>query len=159
MKNNLIRKKGSPLFTGYFLLILFLCIGTITTSGAVCWSADIAVVVNRENPVETLTPRQVSHIYLGRSRIFPTGEWVFPLEREINSAIRADFYKLLNGMSLKRLNAYWARLQFSGQVQPPVVIEESDDLLYQVMNNTRAIAYMALEDVNASVKVILYLRE
>lgn len=121
--------------------------------------AEVAVVVNRENPVQSLTPRQVSDMFLGRRRTFPSGGSVLILEQDRDCSLREDFFRLLNGMTLKRLNAYWARLQFSGEVQPPPVLPDTMAVLEAVRNNPTAIGYMDSASVDLSVRVILRLKE
>lgn len=122
-------------------------------------SSDIAVVVNIENSVQELTPKQISDIFLGRRRTFPSGDPVLVLERERNSPLRKNFFQSLNGMTLKRLNAYWARLQFSGEVQPPPVLPDNESLLQTIRDNPDAIGYVDATYVDDSVKIVLYLRK
>ncbi|MBF0259559.1 MAG: hypothetical protein HQK62_12100 [Desulfamplus sp.] len=122
-------------------------------------SNEIAVVVNPQNKVENLTSRQISDIFLARSRTFPSGEAVMVLEQKWNGALREKFFHLLNGMSLKRINAYWARLQFSGEIQPPPLMPNDIKMRDAVRKNRNAIGYMATEYVDESIRVILILRE
>ena len=122
-------------------------------------TAQLAVVVNPQNEIEALSSRQISDIYLGRRRTFPTGEPILILEHERNSEIRANFFRLLNGMSLKRLNAYWARLHFSGAVQPPSEIPDSETVRELVGNHKDAIGYIETGQVDDSVRVILLLKD
>jgi ABC-type phosphate transport system substrate-binding protein len=62
-------------------------------------------------------------------------------------------------MSLKRLNAYWARLQFSGAVQPPPEISDSQSVRDLVRHNKNAIGYIEASQVDDSVRVILLLKD
>ncbi len=122
-------------------------------------AAQLAVVVHPENEIEVLTKRQISDIYMGRRRTFPTGEPVLIIEQGRNSEIREHFFLQLNGMSLKRLNAYWARLQFSGSIQPPLEIPNSQTVRELVGQNIDAIGYIEIDQVDDSVRVILRLED
>ncbi len=139
------------------LFWILLCV-LFTVMEAVA-GAEIAVIVNKENPVQSLTSREISDIYLGRRRTFPSGGLVLVLEQKRNSSLRKDFFRLLNGMTLRRLNAYWARLQFSGEVQPPPVMRNSMVMLRVVQNNIAAIGYLDAALVDDSVRVILRLKD
>ncbi|SLM31233.1 hypothetical protein MTBBW1_290014 [Desulfamplus magnetovallimortis] len=120
-------------------------------------STAIAVIINPDINIESLTPKEVSDIFLGRRRAFPTGEPVLVLEQEWEGAIREHFFKLLNGMTLKRLNAYWARLQFSGDVQPPPIMPDSLAVRETVKLYSNAIGYIPVDYIDESVRVVLVL--
>lgn len=133
------------------LLLLFLMAQPMLAGGA---HSDIAVIINLNNPIEVLSPSEISDLYLGRRREFPNGISALPLERPRDSSLRGEFFQLLNGMTLSRLNAYWARLQFSGNVQPPQVLRDDSSLLHAVREQIGAIAYVPLNSVDGSVRII-----
>lgn len=138
-----------------YLRFALLCLAAL---GQPAW-ADICVVVHRDSPLRDLSSSQVSDLYLGRSRSLPGSEAIIIIEREPDGALRARFFQQLNGMSLKQLNAYWARLQFSGQVLPPPSVRETRDVLGMVRANRMAIAYVDAAEVDDSVRVVLRLPE
>ncbi|MES2126606.1 MAG: hypothetical protein V4463_04985 [Pseudomonadota bacterium] len=121
--------------------------------------ADIVVITNLDNPVQALTARQVSDLFLGRTRTFPGGAGTLILEQPRQAHTREEFFRRLNGMNLKQLNAYWARLQFSGEVQPPAQLEDNAAVLAGVRKNTAAIGYVDSSAVDTSVRVVLRLKE
>ena len=131
-----------------------------------CWAAlsdparaDVFVVVHRDSPLRELTPSQVSDLYLGRSRSLPGSEAILVIERGQDSSLRASFFRLLNGMSLKQINVYWVRLQFSGQVLPPPNFGDSKLLLAAIRSNRLAIGYIDASEADDSVSVVLRLRD
>lgn len=119
--------------------------------------ADILVVVHRDSPLRELSPAQASDLYLGRSRSLPGGEAIIVVERERDGSLRSRFFGMLNGMSLKQINAYWARLQFSGQVLPPPNVSSAKDLLAILHTNRAAIGYLDASEADDSVRVVLRL--
>lgn len=138
----------------FLLLFFFLLPGARSLP-----AEEIVVIVNNTNPGTLLTSREVSDIFLGRRRTFPSGEPVLVLEQERDSFLRREFFKRLNGMTLKRLNAYWARLQFSGQVQPPPVMPDSKRVIEAVGDNADAIGYVNSSSVDDSVRIVLRLKD
>jgi len=125
-------------------------------------AVEIVVIVNPNNPVSVMTAREVSDLYLGRSRTFAQDDQKIPAavyEHPQDSALRARFFRLLNGMSLKQLNAYWARLRFSGEVQPPMTLSDGRVVLDAVSRTRDGIGYIDADLVDASVKVVLRLKE
>jgi ABC-type phosphate transport system substrate-binding protein len=121
--------------------------------------ADIAVIVHNDNPVRSMTARQVSDLYLGRARTFSSGELAAIYEQPADSPLRESFFHLLNGIDIKRLNAYWARLRFSGEVLPPVSLPDSRAVLAVVRRDRNAIGYVDPAVLDGSVQVVLRVKE
>lgn len=139
------------------LVFALLCLSWPATS-----RADIAVIVNPDNPVQAMTTREVSDLYLGRARSFASAgqnAGTSALLYEQDSPLRDSFFHSLNGMNIRQLNAYWARLRFSGEVLPPVVLPDNAAVLEAVKRNRSAIGYVDSSAVNGAVKVVLRLKE
>lgn len=117
--------------------------------------ADIAVVVNSENDLTSLDKRQVTDLFLGRYVAFPNGIAALPLDHPVDSNLREQFYKQLTGKTVPQINAYWAKLIFSGRATPPRVAGSANDVLDMIKNNKNAIAYIDSDKVDASVKTVL----
>lgn len=103
--------------------------------------AEIVVIVHPDSPIQNLDLRTLSDLYLGRIRQID-GERVLTLDQANNSPLRSRFFALINGMDLLRVNAYWARLQFSGDMQPPPQLHDSQAVIDAVRRNRLAIGYV-----------------
>ena len=104
--------------------------------------ADIHVIVNKNAPFDTLTQKQCIDIFMGKSRKFEDGQKIEAIDQNKESPIRADFYTKLTGKSLTFVNAYWARLFYTGRVQPPKdSFANSEEIIQEVAKNMGAIAY------------------
>lgn len=139
---------------------IFLCL--LGLAGFVTARADVVVIVHPDNPVQTLTPRQVSDLYLGRTRSIGAGEQKIAVsiyEHPIDSHLRKSFFRCLNGMDIKQLNAYWARLRFSGEILPPISLPDNHSVLDIVSHNRNAIGYVDADATSNAVKVVLRLKE
>ncbi len=119
---------------------------------------DIVVVVALNSSLQQLSMREASDIYLGRFKA-AAGERLLVLDHPGESALRERFSKQVNGMDLRRLNAYWARLQFSGETLPPISLDDSQSMLYTIRRNRHAVGYVDASAVDGSVRVVLMLRE
>lgn len=122
--------------------------------------ADIAVIVNAANPVQSMTNRQVAELYLGRSRTFESGQVAAVMDAASEDPIRAQFFKGISGMSMGQVTAYWSRLKFTGQVQPPKSMGSEAAMLNEVRQNEAAIGFVSTLKTNEpKVKTVLILRE
>jgi hypothetical protein len=63
----------------------------------------------------------------------------------------------VTGMDIARINSYWARLHFTGQVQPPLVVGDDDAVLARLHGDASAIGYVMREPKDPAVRVVLRL--
>lgn len=121
--------------------------------------ADIVVVVNPESPLVQLNQQDISDLYLGRIRAIHGAERFLILDQPRDSDLRSRFFSQLNGMSLRSVNAYWARLQFSGDSQPPIPLNDDKSVIETVKRNRLAIGYIDASAITADVRPILTLKK
>ena len=72
---------------------------------------------------------------------------------------KAIFYKSLTGLSLGQVNAYWARLRFSGRKKAPTEIESQQGFEAYLIENENVVGYSAQKPSTKQLKVILTLHE
>jgi ABC-type phosphate transport system substrate-binding protein len=116
----------------------------------------VVVVANKDNQMKVLTKKQVIDIYMGRTSLFPNGQAALPLDQNSDSSIRKLFYQNLVNKTVSEINAYWARLLFSGRASPPRTVESVTSVINIIKNNKAAIGYIQLEDLTNDVQVITY---
>lgn len=132
---------------------LLLC---LASQGA---SAEIVVIVNPNSPIESLSVEQVASLYLGRIRGLQPGMPALVVDQKGPGGLRERFFQQLVGMSLPRVNAYWARLQFSGDTQPPISVPDDRRVVELVARDHNAIGYVDANAVDDSVRIVLRLEE
>lgn len=118
--------------------------------------AEIVVIVNKESQVKALTKKQVIDIYMGRKSTFPNGDKAVPIDQQADSTTRKQFYNKLVDKTVSEINAYWARLLFSGRATPPRASENSAALIAIIKNNKSAIGYIQLKDLTDGVRVLTH---
>lgn len=116
----------------------------------------VVVIANKDNDMKVLTKKQVIDIYMGRTTRFPNGEVAVPLDQNSDSSIRKLFYLNLVNKTVSEINAYWARLLFSGRATPPRMVESVTSVLNIIKKNKAAIGYIQLKDLTDDVQVITY---
>ncbi|NGN96741.1 hypothetical protein G5S52_03445 [Grimontia sp. S25] len=112
------------------------------------------MVVNAENPLSALSSRQLVDLYMGRYNSYPNGESADTTDLPERSQERELFYRMLVGKSAAQVNAYWARLLFTGKSEPPQTVGSSDDVIALVRDNKNAIAYINEADLVDGLKVV-----
>ncbi len=120
-------------------------------------SPSLWVVVSAESPVRTITQKEVLALYTGRTRAFAGGEPATPLDQRRDGPAREAFYQALTGMDIARINSYWARLHFTGQVQPPQPLSDDSAVVQRLRADPLAIGYLTREPQDAGLRVLMRL--
>ena len=117
-------------------------------------AAGLVVIVNPDSGVEKLSREEIIQFYMGRTKKMPGGEAVAMIDVD---ASREAFYYALLGRDIAEINAYWARLKFSGQTQPPQLLSSDEAAVERVARQRNAIAYVDANKVDKRVRVVLKL--
>ena len=137
------------------LCCVLTCLGLLGCGGA--GAADLVVIVNPASGVRAMTRDEVAKVFMARYRQLPSGATALPMDLGPDSRERRDFYMRLVGKQLPDINAYWARLLFSGRASPPHQVANSAAAIDAVAENKGAIAYIDKREVDARVRVVLEL--
>ena len=125
------------------LLFFLVLISSISVPISIAADNDtIHVIVNQQTELTELDQKQVMSIFLGRARNFPNGMTAKAFDHKKDSSIREFFLESLTGKQLSDIDAYWARLSYSGRAFPPKSIENVNDILEEVSRNKNAISYV-----------------
>ena len=125
-----------------FISLIFLCISLLKASGAQGLNNALIVVVKMDSEISHLSQKQVMSLFLGRAKFLPTGGKAKPLDFPTDSITRADFYRALTGKNIADIDAYWARLKYSGRASPPQSFESGEKIIEMVSRLDDAIAYL-----------------
>ncbi|HDY92583.1 MAG TPA: hypothetical protein ENH79_10730, partial [Pseudoalteromonas sp.] len=77
-----------------------------------------------------------------------------PLDLPAQSTLKNDFYLQLVNKDEQKINAYWARLLFSGRAKPPTPSTSVEDALNKIAASQFAIGYIPQSQVTDAVKVV-----
>ncbi len=140
----------------YLSRLLGLIIATSAwISSALAWAEPIAVIINHNNPITSLTITNIAAMYRGEELHWAHGSRIKLVNREISSSVREQFYQdALNARSDQ---------QFFRPGTPVAVqslIQRSDEAVIRFVSAIEgAIGYVNLSSVNDSVKVVFILQE
>ncbi|MDC8445594.1 MAG: hypothetical protein LV471_06645 [Nitrosomonas sp.] len=116
--------------------------------------AEIVVIVNPRSNITALTHHQIIDIYMGRNPGLTNDQKLQPYDQAIDSLIRSDFYYGITGKPASAINAYWARLLFTGRASPPKSVANDSAILEIVEKNPLAIGYLDKRYLNDHVTVV-----
>lgn len=117
-------------------------------------AADVVVVVSPQNPLSSMSRRQVEDIFLGKSQRFPDGRPAVPFDQVAGSGAQAEFYQFVSGKRASEIKAYWAKMIFTGRGQPPAAVGNDAQMKQALAAQPNAVGYLDRQAVDASVKVL-----
>ncbi len=133
------------------ILPLLLAVSTAAASA----HAEVVVIVSAKSSVKSLTADQTAKIFLSKVVTFPNDQTAIPIDQPEGSAIRDEFYSKVAHKSPSQLTAYWAKVIFTGDGRPPMLMAGDMAVRKAIANNPNAIGYIDKNAVNRSVRVVL----
>lgn len=133
------------------LILSLLAISTFAASA----HAEVVVIVSAKSAVKSLTAEQTAKIFLSKAVTFPNDQTAIPIDQPEGSAIRDEFYSKVAHKSPSQLTAYWAKVIFTGDGRPPMLMAGDMAVRKAIANNPNAIGYIDKNAVNRSVRIVL----
>jgi len=134
---------------------LILCLLVVAPVLATDANAEVVVIVSAKSPIKSLTPEQTTKIFLGKVVTFPNGQAALPVDLPEGSEIRDEFYAKVTRKNPSQITAYWAKIIFTGDGHPPMLLADSLAIRKAIAKNPNAIGYIDKSAVNRSVRVVL----
>jgi ABC-type phosphate transport system substrate-binding protein len=115
--------------------------------------SDMSVIVHPEN-TSTFSDSVIKKIFLGKQTKFTNGQIALPMNAAETLPTYDAFNDKIIGKSRTQINAYWARLVFTGKGDLPKILTSDSDIVSTVSANQGAISYVDSSSVTDKVKVI-----
>jgi ABC-type phosphate transport system substrate-binding protein len=117
--------------------------------------AEIVIIVNANNKLKKIELSNLQDIYMGKMQAFADESMALPIDQ---AKLRVEFYEKLTQRPIEQINAYWARIMFSGEASPPRIMSDDASVISTVKENPGAIGYVSKESVSKGVKTLLILK-
>lgn len=121
----------------------------------------VAVIVHKDNPVNSLSEYEIESIYINNILKWPDGVPITIYDLAISDPLRYDFsYRVLDRAPAK-IAEQWAHLKITNQAKnPPRTIKSEALIIRRVSREKGAIGYVSLGLVqnNKDVKVVRTLK-
>lgn len=111
------------------------------------------LIVHPANSVRTLDRREIERIYRGRTKLWPDGKTLVPLNLPGSDALRVEFTREVLRSSVDELATFWNRQYFHG-IAPPAVLQSTQAVCAYVAATEGAIGYVDACADAASVAVV-----
>jgi len=130
-------------------------------AAAVLWAAlpvaaqpAFVIVVNKENPITSITIVELQRIFRKQTRMWPHAESIVPVDWVATSELREAFCRQVLGRSVREMAEFWVQQSITQGLAPPSTQRSARAILRFVASVPGAISYVAPADVDDSVKTI-----
>jgi ABC-type phosphate transport system substrate-binding protein len=131
---------------------LFLFVGLVLS--AYSTQAEIVVVMSAKSNITNLSKETVAAIFLDKISTLSDGNQAVPIEQNEDQEAYKEFHRIVTEKSGSQLNAYWAKMIFSGKGNPPRVVANNAEVLKIIAANPMMIGYLEKSAVNRTVRVV-----
>lgn len=140
-------------------LLLTLCLGSaLALAPNAAPAAELAVIVSARSNISMLSADQVAEIFLFQTNRFPNGSEVVPIDQDLGSPLRDEFYSKVTHRTPALVKAHWARLIFTGRGQPPAEVDGNAAMRRMIAENPGMIGYVERTALDPSVRAVLIVR-
>lgn len=140
-------------------LLLALCLGpALALAPDTAVAAELAVIVSARSNINMLSADQVAEIFLFQTNRFPNGSEVVPIDQDLGSPLRDEFYSKVTHRTPALVKAHWARLIFTGRGQPPAEVDGNAAMRRMIAENPGMIGYVERTALDPSVRAVLIVR-
>jgi ABC-type phosphate transport system substrate-binding protein len=144
-------KRYRTYLTAFAGLLLFGVVATMAGQQ----ETGVAVVVNPENPVSSISSADLRQIFAGDKQSWSSNLPVFPIVRAPEARERQVLLKQILKMTEPEYKHYWLQKTYSGEApQQPVTVFSNGMQLEAVRAKKGGIALINVEDLRAGVKII-----
>ena len=117
--------------------------------------ADIAVVVNVNNPSNAISISELKNIYRVRISEFSDENPITLSYQPAASETTQHFFRLVIGKSMAQISRVWARKIFSGRMRRPIKLVDDSLVIQWIAKNRNGIGYIDAANLTENVKEIL----
>src|SRR6185295_1266729 len=132
-------------------------VATVSLAGSPVWAAadDVAVIVNKSNPVTGLTMIQLRKIVLAQEGKWPAGGKILVWMTAPGQPERAGTLKVVCGMSETDFTLHFMHASFNGDAGDPPKTGGSGALVLQsIAGAANGVGFIRASQVDDSVKVV-----
>ncbi|MBE0598053.1 MAG: hypothetical protein IH614_12355 [Desulfuromonadales bacterium] len=115
------------------------------------WGSEVVLVVNRENPVSSLSRQEAVQIFLGKKTTWE-GNGKIELYVQLEESVNEEFIPALVNKSPRQFFLYWKRIVFSGTGLPPLQVRGDQEMKRAIAADRHGIGYIKADSLDPAVK-------
>ncbi len=122
--------------------------------GAVNACAQVAVIANKNVPMDSLSKTQLLDYYSCELKQWSKGVPVAVVDLKLASETKEAFYRFL-GMTASRMKSLWLKKMLMGENAEPLAVKTEEEMLQKVASTSGALGFVSLSKLTPAVKTLL----
>ena len=114
---------------------------------------EIDIIVNGSNNIKTLSKNELRQIFLGKIRVWPSGDEIEIATNVEEEGRLKEFTRLIESTVLK-FSRDWVRISLSGDAPPPVEVDSDDEMINFVSRKKGAIGFIGSAVSSDKVRIV-----
>ena len=125
------------------------------TVSAAAFQEDLAIIVNKTNPIEAMTLAELRNVFLAERSRWPNGRRVTITMLDIGNPEREVVLRTVYRMREADFNRTFLRARFTGEAtEEPKLLASPNNMVRFIFNAPGAIGYVRASSLDGSVKVL-----
>jgi ABC-type phosphate transport system substrate-binding protein len=125
-----------------------------TAPPPVAGQSKVVFVVNKANVIDSLSTAKLKAIFLGKMSHWPGGAEIIPIDLPDNSPPKQAVIMSVLETTPDKLAQYWIEQKLTGNINPPMKLPGVGAVKSVVALRPGAIAYIPIEAVDNTVKIL-----
>ena len=123
----------------------------IVSFNSMALAADVVLIINKANPMATVSNQDAQNIFLGKKTTWDTGKKIVLVDQQ-NQRVLDFFAKSIVKKSSQQYATYWKKALFTGTGIPPKAVDDDAEVKAFITGNKDAIGYISSAALDGSVK-------
>jgi ABC-type phosphate transport system substrate-binding protein len=115
----------------------------LLASAALAQDLSFKVIVNAENPVQTLKREQLTLLFLNRRASWSHGPVGSPVDQSMTSPVREAFSTQVLGQPLLAVSNHWRKRMLEAREVPPPVKTTDEEVIAHVAKHSGGVGYVS----------------
>lgn len=135
-------------------LIKIYVLSLLIVSGIISYGYGQTIIVHKDNPVNTITVKDLTDIYLGRKSFWNMPAGPVRIRPVINNGeVKYKFFLMINATPWD-FQTHWIKMIYSGVADSPKTAKTDAEVLRHVADNQGAIGFVTKGIIDSDVKII-----
>lgn len=117
---------------------------------SVVQAQQLSLIVNKDNPVQAISDKDLTNYYLKSKRIWPHGLKVNPVDFLESTTAKKIFLQNVLKLSDSEWRAHWVKAKDTKFILPPLLVNSARQAIDLVAFDKSAIAYVFTQDLSAA---------
>lgn len=106
-------------------------------------ASGYVIIINPGNRSRTLDRKFVANVFLKKTKYWPNGTAIHPVDLKFNSSMREKFTEDILKRSINAVKTYWQQRIFSGRDLPPPELDSHSAVVSYVLKHAGGIGYVS----------------